>query len=372
MKLGEILVQLGLVTPEQVRAALRMQELSGGKLGTHLVEAKLIGTDQLANALARQMGVQPALERHFSQADAAVINRITPALAARYMAIPLAISRTGPKRVIVAMTNPLDVTVVDELSFVLGSTVEPMVASEFVIANNLKRLYGIEGATKLRSTATHSAPARRFSHLDAPATPTPAPQPTPSPRPTTSTTPPPAPSLELEEAVRHMALAEHREQIADIFIDYMTGRFGCGLLFLVREGAARAWRGLAAGISQTAIETIVFPIAMPSCFQIAFERGAPFRGAPPLEGMSLQRKIWKYLRCGTPKDVTVIPVCVAGRVLVLVYAQSLDGGPLPEGPVGELQALCAAGGAALIRLIQKLRNDTAAIDGIGTRPSHTP
>lgn len=370
MRLGELLIQLGLATVQQVQAALGTQELFGGKLGTHLVEAKVIGTDQLANALARQMGVPPALERHFSQADPAVVDRIKPALAARYLAIPLAASRTVPRRVMVAMTTPLDVMLVDELSFALGAPVEPLVASELVIAHNIKRLYGLEIPLKSHPGPPHlteSTPAqerartnvRHFSHL---VTPTPAPQP-----PTPPATPPPAPALELDEAVRHMGAVEHREQIADILVDYMTGRFGCGLVFLLRDGTARAWRGLAPGIAQAAIETIAFPITMPSCFQISFERGAPFRGPPPLEGMPLQRKVWKYLHCGTPADVVVVPVAVASRIVCLVYAQAVASGPLPDGPVAELQALCAAASAALVRLIHKLRNES--VDASPSRPT---
>jgi hypothetical protein len=370
MKLGEILIQLGLATPEQVQTALRAQEQVGGKLGTQLVEAKVIGTDQLALALARQMGVPPALEHHFAQADPAVLNRMKPALAARYMAIPLAIPRTGPKRVVVAMTTPLDVTAVDELSFALDAPVEPVVASELVIARNIKRLYGIEVALKPRTTpqpatneATGGLPALKSVKEPPAKAPHAVAQRVPSPRPTSP--PPPPCRLDLDEALRHMGAVEHRDQVPDILIDYMTGRFGCGLVFLIREGTARAWRGLAPGIQQAAIATIAFPIAMPSSFQIAFERGAPFRGLPPPEGMSLERKVWKYLRCAAPKEVVVLPICVAGRVVVLVYAHAIRGEPLPDGPVGELHALCAAASAALVRLIQKLRNDSEAV-------SHAP
>jgi hypothetical protein len=90
MKLGEILIQLGQITPEQLDAGLRAQGLAGGKLGTHLVELGFIGTDQLSLALSRQMGVPAALERHFSRADPAVLATLKASLAVRYLAVPLA------------------------------------------------------------------------------------------------------------------------------------------------------------------------------------------------------------------------------------------------------------------------------------------
>jgi hypothetical protein len=57
MKLGEILIHLGQITPEQLNAALRAQEIAGGKLGTHLVELGFVGTDQLSLALSRPIGI---------------------------------------------------------------------------------------------------------------------------------------------------------------------------------------------------------------------------------------------------------------------------------------------------------------------------
>ena len=107
MKLGEILIQLGQITPEQLDAGLRAQETAGGRLGTHLVELGFIGTDQLSLALSRQMGVPAALERHFSRADPTIVAMLKASLAVRYLAVPLAASRNGVKQVVAAMSAPL-------------------------------------------------------------------------------------------------------------------------------------------------------------------------------------------------------------------------------------------------------------------------
>jgi hypothetical protein len=56
----------------------------------------------------------------------------------------------------------------------------------------------------------------------------------------------------------------------------------------------------------------------------------------------------------------VVPVQVKNRVLNLVYAHAADGGPLPEGPVTDLQALCAAVSSAYVRMIQKLKAEDLA------------
>jgi hypothetical protein len=171
--------------------------------------------------------------------------------------------------------------------------------------------------------------------------------------------------LSLEDAVHRLTLARHREQLADVVMDLMRGYFGCGMFFLVRDGQARVWRGFAPGIQEAAIETIAFPISMPSCFQLAHDRRTPFRGLAPAEGGKLQRQIWKYLHCAEPSEVLVVPVQVKNRVLNLVYAHSFDGGPLPDGPVIDLQALCAAVSSTYVRMIQRLKTGELATSALG-------
>jgi hypothetical protein len=150
-----------------------------------------------------------------------------------------------------------------------------------------------------------------------------------------------------------------------VVMDFMRGCFGYGMFFLVRDGQARVWRGFAPGIQEAAIETIAFPISMPSCFQLAHDRRTSFCGPGPAEGNRLQRQIWKYLGCEEPSEVVVVPVQVKNRVLNLVYAHATDGGPLPDGPVADLQALCAAVSSAYVRMIQKLKEQDVAANAPG-------
>jgi hypothetical protein len=166
--------------------------------------------------------------------------------------------------------------------------------------------------------------------------------------------------MNLEDATHRLTLARHREQLADVVVDFMRGYFGYGMFFLVRDGQARVWRGFAPGIQEAAIETIAFPIAMPSCFQLAHDRRTSFRGPAPAEGSKLQRQIWKYLHCEEPSEIAVVPVQVKNRVLNLVYAHAADGGPLPDGPFTDLQALCAAVSSTYVRMIQKLKAEDPA------------
>jgi hypothetical protein len=363
MRLGEILVQMGLLKPEQLKSFMARQDLVvvGSRIGTKLVQSGLVDTDQISDALGRQLRAAAALQRHFDKADPAVVAMLKPNLAARYMAIPLVAARSGIKRIVVAMANPQDMLVVDDVAFVLGARVEPMVAAELAIARNLKRFYGIDvnlnrltrpdgqvaesrspGPTAAQMGAFLTEPPRR---LATPALPEPLPY----------LAPPISAAVTLEDAVHRLSVAEHRDQIADIIIDFMLPRFACGILFLLRGDEAQAWRGYAPAIDAQSIETIVFPLTIPSMFRSTRDRAVTFRGSPPAEGAHLHAQIWKYLRCQPPLESLIIPVLIGERVIVLVYAHGSDGSRMAEHAVQELQAMCNAAGSSFVRLIQRAK-----------------
>jgi hypothetical protein len=368
MKLGEILIQLGMLTAEQLKVVLNNRDLLGGKIGTQIVERGLLDVEQISEALSRQTRVPAALQKHFDKADPSIVGLLKPNLAARYMAIPLVAARSGAKRIVVAMATPQDVLVVDDVSFALGARIEPMVAAELAIARNLKRFYNID--VKLtrpaRPESTRSpgaSPSSNDPHslASSPSTSREAlhPLPTIEAEPlSTILPPPPGAAVALEDAIHRLSVTDHREQIADILIDFMLPRFGCGLIFLLRGANAHVWRGFASGIDARAIETIAFPMSMPSMFRLAKERAATFRGAPPIEGKYLQSQIWKYLHCQAPADVVVIPIAIGERIVNLVYAHASDGGKMQNVYVHELQAMCTAVGSSFIRLIQQAKEGT--------------
>jgi hypothetical protein len=392
MKLGEMLIQLGQITAEQLAAGRQAQAHSGARLGTHLVELGFIGTDQLSTALGRVLGVPAALENHFAHADPSVVARLKPALAVRFQAVPLGFSRKESQRIVAAMADPLNMTMVDDLSFALGAQVEPMVAAELVIARNIKRLYGVD--LNLKPGVTVPSQSGASAPASVPSAPKPRPsrilwpvveappqaqvkpplarpeaRPTPAPgkaqvRPESLPRPPVprskahlAPAISLEEALRRLALSQNREALVDVIRDFMAGYFGCGMVFGVREGQARVWRGYAPDVPVAAVETIAFPIAMPSCFRTAHDSRTTFRGPPPADGQKLQRQVWKYLHSPEPDEVLVIPILVKSRVLNLVYAHADDCGRLPEVPVTDLQALCAAASSVYMRMIQRMKGE---------------
>jgi len=159
MRLGEILVKRGLVTEAQLQAALAQQHARGVRLGTWFVECSMLTNDQVALALAEQFGVPPALEADFARVELALRRRLVVHQAVELQAIPL--FATNRRRVAVAMANPANPRALDRLAFILGATVDPMVATELAIAHHLELLYGVrrKGKAGLVRPAAMSLPA---------------------------------------------------------------------------------------------------------------------------------------------------------------------------------------------------------------------
>ena len=137
-RLGEILIKESLITAEQLRQALEHQKASGGRLGTCLMKLGFISDDEITGVLSRQYGV-PSINLKFYEVDASVIKLIPQDTAVRYQIVPL--SRVG-STLTIAMTDPTNVFAMDDIKFMTGFNVEPVVASETAIAEAISKFYG--------------------------------------------------------------------------------------------------------------------------------------------------------------------------------------------------------------------------------------
>jgi len=138
VRLGEILLKESLITQEQLQKALDFQRSNGGKLGSCLTKMGFITDDDITGVLSRQYGV-PSINLKFYEIDPNVIKLIPQDTALRYQVIPL--SRVGSVLTI-AMTDPTNVFAMDDIKFMTGFNVEPVVASESAIGEAISRFYG--------------------------------------------------------------------------------------------------------------------------------------------------------------------------------------------------------------------------------------
>ncbi len=137
-RLGEILIKENLITSDQLKQALEHQKSTGGRLGTCLMKLGFISDDEITGVLSRQYGV-PSINLKYYEVDATVVKLIPQDTAVRYQIVPL--SRVG-STLTIAMTDPTNVFAMDDIKFMTGFNVEPVVASETAIAEAISKFYG--------------------------------------------------------------------------------------------------------------------------------------------------------------------------------------------------------------------------------------
>ena len=137
-RLGEILIKENLITSDQLKQALDQQKANGGRLGTYLMKLGFISDDDITGVLSRQYGV-PSINLKYYEVDATVIKLIPQDTAIRYQIVPL--SRVG-STLTIAMIDPTNVFAMDDIKFMTGFNVEPVVASETAISEAISKFYG--------------------------------------------------------------------------------------------------------------------------------------------------------------------------------------------------------------------------------------
>src|SRR5215203_1601263 len=142
-KLGEILVRENLVTPQQLREALDYQRTSGGRLGSNLVKLGILSDDVITSVLSRQYGV-PSINIDLFQIDEEVVKLISQEVALKYTVLP--ISKVGATLTL-AMGDPTNVFATDDIKFMTGLNVEPVIASEASIQMAIGKYYS--GSTQI-------------------------------------------------------------------------------------------------------------------------------------------------------------------------------------------------------------------------------
>ena len=156
-KLGEILMESGVITPSQLELALRNQLMLGGHLGTCLLELGLIDEDLLGRTLSENLGVPYAAPNVFERIEESVVNAFSKKVVEGYRAVPFASDHT---RLDVAMMNPLDLDTLDALAFASGCRIRPWVSPEVRLFEAMEKIYGVP--RRLRYVAI----SRSMSPLD--------------------------------------------------------------------------------------------------------------------------------------------------------------------------------------------------------------
>ncbi len=141
IRLGDLLVQSGSITAEQLEIALAKQKQRNMKLGEVLVDEGVITEDDIATALCKQLNLD-RIDLQNINIDRSVTALIPVGLLKKYIMMPFAFSEENKNTLRVAMENPLDTYAQEDISIVTGYQVEPFVATTRSIMLAIDRYYG--------------------------------------------------------------------------------------------------------------------------------------------------------------------------------------------------------------------------------------
>jgi type IV pilus assembly protein PilB len=146
VRLGELLTKASLISQDQLKEALRVQKETGGKLGETLIKLGFVSEEDITECLSQQFGVPSINLQHF-EIDPGVIKLIPGDVARKYNILP--VNKTGAT-ITIAMADPTNVFAMDDIKFMTGYNVEPVVASELGIKAAIDGYYGTTSSLELK------------------------------------------------------------------------------------------------------------------------------------------------------------------------------------------------------------------------------
>ena len=143
-RIGEMLIDDKLITREQLQRAHDEQRTHGGRLGYHLVKLGFVNELVLARALARRYKV-PAVDLTRSEIDPALVRLIPSDIAVQHLV--LALKREG-RSLYVAIADPTNLQVIDDLKFRTRSDIIPVIAGEYTLRTMIEQMYPAQAAAE--------------------------------------------------------------------------------------------------------------------------------------------------------------------------------------------------------------------------------
>ena len=141
IRIGDLLVEAGAITPEQLQEALAKQKEEGGMLGNIIMELGFISRELLITVLTTQMGIDYC-EIRTVQIDENVLNLVPKDLVTKYKAMPIGFAEDNANVLQVAMADPMDLMAVDDISIASGLQVEPLLSFEDDLDNVIGKNFG--------------------------------------------------------------------------------------------------------------------------------------------------------------------------------------------------------------------------------------
>ena len=363
-RLGDLLLQQGLVSTAQLEEALKYQVIFGGKLGTNLIEMGILEEDELAQALSQQFCVPAISAEEVMNVEAQVLALLPRELVEKHSVVPL---KQEGRRLTLLMPDPGNFQLIDDLSFRTGLIIKPVVAAEIRLILALEKHYNI-GRDRRYVHVTKKIATKRPAPAPPVPTPAAAPPPPPSPQPEVTKEPelefslpdldeneelaeiaPLEEILDRETLALYLADARDRDDVLDSIASYLSHEYARVALFLVRGNVAHGWKASVDQQDLPDFKQAQFPLDEPSILKTVAETSSFLLGPiprTPFNSMFLQE-----IGGRVPQTALLVPLLMMGRVVGIIYVDG-QGEELAE-KLFELQKITIKAAMAFEILVLK-------------------
>jgi len=143
-RLGDLLLEVGMITQEQLNTAIDLQKKTGDKLGNELTKLGYVAEDDIIQVLEFQLGI-PHVKLEKYNIDKVAYSSIPENIARRYGLIPI---KKENGILTVAMSDPLNVFAIDDLKIYSGLEIQPVIVSHDDVIKAIDRYYSADKAMK--------------------------------------------------------------------------------------------------------------------------------------------------------------------------------------------------------------------------------
>ncbi|QSV46595.1 general secretion pathway protein GspE [Geobacter benzoatilyticus] len=329
LRLGEMLVRAGHITPEQLDEALKSQVIFGGRLGTNLIEMGCIEEEELAKVLSEKLRVPRVSPDELMNIPPSIVEVMPLELARQYQAVPL---RRENRRLFVVMADPSDLQAIDQIAFSTGHVIVPMVSPEIWLLKALEKYYGIK--REIRSLpVSKGMGGRKVCNYQA----RPADAAFAAPREVVdfSTLPQEEedyfpwvdggydnPRIEaaqrytIDTMSRALADAPDRDAVAAALVSYMGQEFDRAALLLVTRDAVAGWMAMDGGNPVSGFDELKIGLDEPSVLLSVVNAKVPYWG--PIAGTPANLRLLAALGGGEPEGVLLVPLVMNNRVVAML------------------------------------------------------
>ena len=331
LRLGEMLVRAGRITPAQLDEALKSQVIFGGRLGTNLIEMGYIEEDELARVLSEKLRVPCVDPDDLMNIPLSVIAIVPLEMVEQYRVVPL---RLENRRLFLVMGDPSDLPAIDQIAFRTGLVIVPMVAPEIRLMMALEKYYDIKRELRYLPVSKGVGGRNVCSYQPKPSEVAAA-----APREVVdfSTLP-----LEGEEyfpwsegsyddtrieAAREYTIdtlsralvdAPDRDAVATALVNYVGQQFDRVALLLVTRNAVGGWMALDRGKPIPRFDELRIGLDEPSVLLSVAKAKVFYLG--PVAGTPANLRLLKALGSDGHEGMLIVPLVMNNRVVTMVCA----------------------------------------------------